>query len=216
MRIKQVKHGSRVNGLHFPSWEKGWIAYVFVFSGFRKTMKPQEFFQAVLTLSICHPPFLCLSYTIPTSSTPPPKKENQSKNQVLTRSLYFYWPAYFNQNILNSWALLFMSSQHHRKGELISKPMQMHDKWPEKQVSLCQQSGKAEIRHTWITVWSLFFLEEHFLLICNMQFWVVQVTWYFKTRSVLKRLWLLCRSLNSLFLPSCHYRHLGISTNFPL
>lgn len=45
MRIKQVKQGSHVNGLHLPSREKGWLL-AFVFFGFMETMKPQEFFPS--------------------------------------------------------------------------------------------------------------------------------------------------------------------------
>lgn len=56
-------------------WNMGAVSMVYIFHHGRKaelhfslcslalneTMKPQEFFQACLTLSICHPPFLCFS-----------------------------------------------------------------------------------------------------------------------------------------------------------
>ena len=80
MRIKLVKQESHVHGLHFPSREKGWIAYVFVFFGFRETMKPQEFFQAVRNSvpSLPYPsllPFLLLLSPSPILIPPLKKKK---------------------------------------------------------------------------------------------------------------------------------------------
>lgn len=70
---------------------------------------------------------LCCSYFSPSSILIPPLKGGgqlfpERANSWL-EAYSSMGPAYFNQNILNSWTLLFKALLYHTKGELISKSM---------------------------------------------------------------------------------------------
>lgn len=135
MRIKQVKQGSRVNGLHLPSWEKGRLP-AFVFFSAAETMKPQEFFfQAVRNMSPLLSFLLGCSYSWPGPLLIHPFMGGWGGGTYLERELTPFQKlivlrgsAYFNQNISNSPTLLSMQKC----------------KWPEKQGSL--YSAKAVTR----------------------------------------------------------------------